>query len=332
MAKQDPPSPAARGRVTIKDVAREAGVSTTAVSFVLNGRGQISNEVAARIHAAILAVGYRPNTQARAIRTGRTRTIGLVVPDLRNPFFPELADAVGNAIFKAGYAMLFGYGHDVERERESLLRFAAEGVDGICWCPVSDRDTPREIGLTQPVVVIDRPIDHYDSVLSNYRMGGALLAEEILRRGACSIGLINGPADLSFSLARRGALLDALNGACELVWDINNPFSIRLEEETRQCILSHPVDAIICANDTIAIGALRLLRQAGVAVPQQTIVTGFDDIPFAELTEPSLTTIRQPLQEIGDRAIDLLLARIAQPDRPVSRLEVDVALIPRETT
>lgn len=154
---------------------------------------------------------------------------------------------MGDAIFKAGYAMLIGYDHDARLERESTV------------------------------------------------------------------------------------VLDALGDACELAWEINTPFSIKLEEETRRCILSRPVDAIICANDIIAIGALRLLREAGVVVPGQTIVTGFDDIPLAELIEPPLTTIRQPLQVIGDRAIELLLARIAQPGRADSRVEVDVNLIRRES-
>jgi LacI family transcriptional regulator len=254
-----------------------------------------------------------------------------VLPDLRNPFFPELADVVGNALFEAGYAMLIGYGHDEDRERESLSRFAAEGVDGICWCPFSDRDTPAEIGMSQPIVVIDRPIEGYDTVSSNYRMAGRLLADELRRCGRRRIGLVNGPDGLSISRARRAALIEAMSD-CEIVWEVHNPFSVDLEEGTRDLLITQSVDAIVCGNDAIAIGVLRILRDAGVIVPGRTIVMGFDDIPIAELVEPPLTTVRQPLQDIGDKAVELLMQRMAYPNRALERIELDVVLCRRGST
>lgn len=309
-----------------------AGVSPTAVSFVLNGRGNISAEVRRRVQAAAVQIGYRPNSQARAIRTGETRTIGLIVPDLRNPFFPELVEAVGSAAQRNDYAMLIGYANNFEHERESFVQLVYQGVDGICWCPSSQVDTPRELGLSLPIVTLDRTGGDYDLVTSNLRMGAELIAVEVSRCKFGSIGLVNGPADLPAARIRAASFAKALKPRAKIDWQIENPFSIEILQSNIEWIRAHPVDAIICANDTIAIGVLRLLKDGDVEVPKDTSVIGFDDIPWSTLIEPPLTTVRQDFAEMGARAVELLLARIGDPTREVRRMELNVLWRPRSST
>lgn len=317
---------------TIKDVAQLAGVSPTTVSFVLNDQGSISPEVRQRVQEAAARLRYRPNNQARAIRTGETKTIGLIIPDLRNPFFPELVEAVGSAAQSSSYAMLIGYANDLEHERESFAELANRGVDGICWCPSCQVDTPRELGLRQPIVTLDRRGGDYDLVMSNIEMGAQLVAAEVRRCGFETVGLVNGPADIPAAQLRAAAFAKALTGCAKVQWKIENPFSIEVTNRNVEWIMSHPVDAIICANDTIAIGVLRLLNDARIAVPKDTSVMGFDDIPWSTLVDPPLTTVRQDVSEIGARAVSLLLDRIVDPSREICTIRVDVAWRPRNST
>jgi LacI family transcriptional regulator len=319
-------------KITIKDVAQLAGVSQTTVSFVLNGRGSISYEVRERVRAAAAVLGFHPNSQARAIRTGESRTIGLIVPDLRNPFFPELVEAVGGAAQRKGYAMLIGYANDPAHERESFIHLAHHGVDGICWCPTSEVDTPLELGLTQPIVTLDRPGGDYDLVTSNARMGAELIAAEIRRCGFRSVGLVNGPGNIPAARTRSTAFAKRLKASSIIKWQIENPFSIAISEPNIRWILGNPVDAIVCANDTIAIGVLRVLKDAQISVPEETSVLGFDDIPWCSLVEPQLSTIQQDLPSIAAGAIDLLVERIADPRRDVRKTEVDVRWCGRGST
>jgi LacI family transcriptional regulator len=309
-----------------------AGVSPTTVSFVLNGQGSISDEVRERVRVAATQLRFRPNSQARAMRTGKSRTIGLIIPDLRNPFFPELVEAVGSAAQQNGYAMLIGYANNLAHERESFAHLVHQGVDGICWCPSSKVDTPRQLGLQQPVVTLDRACGDYDLVTSNLEMGAEMIAAEVSRCGFRTVGLVNGPSNLPTAKLRSAAFANALDRRSKIQWQIENAFSIEIAKSNIEWILAHPVDVIICANDTIAIGVLRLLKEAKMPVPAEISVIGFDDIPWSALVEPQLTTVRQDVAEMGARAIELLVGRIADPGRKRCSEEVDVQWRVRNST
>jgi LacI family transcriptional regulator len=284
------------------------------------------------VRAAVAELGFRANTQARAIRTGETRTIGLIVPDLRNPFFPELVEAVGTAAQRNDYGMLIGYASDPAHERESFVHLIHQGVDGICWCPSSESDTPFELGLHQPIVTVDRPGGNYDLVTSNVEMGAQLIAAEVSRSGFRTVGLMNGPSNLPTARKRSSAFAKALKELAQIEWQIENDFSLTIEKSNAARIIRDPVDVIVCANDTIAIGVLRLLREAKVRVPRDRSVIGFDDISWSALVEPALTTVRQDVAQIGTRAVDLLLERIADPSRTVWTVEIDVCWRGRGST
>jgi LacI family transcriptional regulator len=319
-------------RATIKDVAGLAGVSTTTVSFVLNNTGSIGTEVRERVLRAIKDTHYRPNRQAAAIRTGASRTIGLVLPDLTNPFFPELAEAISEAAMAANYTVLLGGGRGGARERESLDRLAAQGVDGICWCPSSNIDTPQELNLTQPIVVIDRPLPRYDTVISDFALGGRLLEAAVQRGGYKRIGMVLGPHDLPGSEERWQSFVQAVGGEARIMWEVENSYGLELSDEVRDRIGKSNVECIICANDMIAIAVIRHARSVGIDVPNKLAVIGFDDIPWAALVEPPLTTVRQRVRDMGAAAITLLLQRIADAERPIKHVKVDVELIYRGTT
>ena len=319
-------------RVTIKDIAREAEASIATVSFVMNGSGSVSSEMKARVLKVAADLGYRRNQLAKTMRTGRSDMIGLVVPDLCNPFFPELAHAVGEAARRLGYAVMLVESNDGENEAEGLERLAVHGVDGICWIPSSKRDLLADLNIAVPAVVIDRPMPNHDMVTSNYRMGGQLLADFIVSGGYSNIALVTGPENFPGITQRRQGLIAALDGRVPIVWECENPFSIDIVEPVRDALARKDADLIVCANDTIAIGVISALGKLGLRVPDDVGVVGFDDIPWSVLVHPPLTTVRQPLDLIGAEAVALLVARIERPDAPLRRVEVDVELIQRRST
>ncbi|KEQ53780.1 LacI family DNA-binding transcriptional regulator [Sphingobium chlorophenolicum] len=319
-------------KVTIKDVAREAGASIATVSFVMNNSGSVGREMRARVIKAAEDLGYRGNQMAKTMRTGRSHLIGLVLPDLCNPFFPELAHSVGEAARRRGYAVILMETNDGLSEAEGLERLAIYGVDGICWCPSSKRDLLTELNISLPAVVVDRPLPRHDTVTSNYTMGGKLLADYIQRCGYRSIALVTGPKNFPGTAQRRGGLVRALEGKVSITWECANAFSTTIGDEALAALVRRDTELIVCANDTIAIGVISALQKMGVNVPADVGVVGFDDIPWSVLVNPSVTTIRQPLHAIGAQAVSLLISRIEQPDSPLKRIQVDVELVERGST
>lgn len=315
--------------VTLKDVATRAGVSTATVSYVLNGTGSVSPEVAARILEAVEALGYRPNRSARALRTGQSRTLGLVLPDLTNPFFPELAQAVEHAARMKGYAViLIDSREEAEVEEQGFMLLAEYGVEGAIWCPISAQIPARP---SSPTVVIDRPIEGFDLVRADVRRGGALIAEYALELGHQRVGLISGPQHLASARLRREGFLEVARGHLEVVWEVEVAFSRKLNEKAVAVLQANEASLIVAANDTLAIGALNVLHTLGKRVPEEVSLLGFDDIPWAELVYPSLSTVKQPLTELGSKAVSLLHRRLHEPDLPLQQLLLDVKLIVRNS-
>lgn len=319
-------------RITIKDIAREAGASIATVSFVLNNTGSVGREMKARVLKAAEDLGYRRSQLGKTMRTGRSHMIGLVVPDLCNPFFPELAHSVGEAARRSGYAVMLVESNDGLSEAEGLERLAVHGVDGICWCPSSKRDLLDDLNITLPTVVVDRPLANYDMVTSNYAMGGKLLADYILASGYKNIALVTGPKNLPGTAQRRMGLVEALGRRIPIIWECANAFSTEIGAELRNALACKDAKLIVCANDTIAIGVISVLGELGLRVPDDVGVVGFDDIPWSVLVNPPLTTVRQPLRTIGAEAVSLLISRIERPDAPLKRVEVDVELVQRRST
>lgn len=319
-------------RPTIKDVARLAGVSIGTVSFALNGTGPVGSDVRKRVLTAVDELGYRSNQSARSIRTGRSQTIGLVLPDLTNPFFPQLAQAFEEAASEAGYAVLLVDSQNGRTERQGLERLDRHGVDGICWCPASEHDAAAEIGLTIPIALIDRPLPGYDVVLSDFRAGGELLARHVVDAGFDAIGLLTGPDDLPGAKQRRGSFRHALGASSNIRWEVTTPYSLELSQEAIQHLSRFDVDAVVCPNDMAAIAVIHFLNDKGRTVPDDVAVLGFDDIPWATIVRPHLTTVRQPIGDLGREAFALLMCRIGMPSAPRRTISLDVTFVERNST
>jgi LacI family transcriptional regulator len=318
---------------TIKDLAAKVGVSVATVSNVLNDKPNVGATVRQKVLRAAKELGYRPHRAAQAMRKGRTRAIGLVLPDLTNPFFPQLAQAVENTARRLGLLVcLIDSQGCAQGETDGLILLSQHGVDGVIWCPVGPQVPAPVRTLGRPVVLIDRPKPGFAAVHSNYLLGGQLLARYALQRGHTRVGLLSGPRDLESAQQRRNGFLGAFPKRMEVAWEVRVGFDGILSREARDALLRRRrATLIVAGNDLIAINAIHFLAERGVAVPDEVSVVGFDDISWAKVVSPRLTTIAQPLVAIGTRAVELLQERMAGATVPSRATVFDVTLVERES-
>ena len=313
--------------VTLKDVGNAAGVSAVTVSYVLNNTGSVSPEVRLRVQKVADRLGYRPNKSAKAIRTGRSQTLGLIVNDMGNPFYAEFAQAAERAAAAFQYAVLLVDAHassaDADARIDSLRNHPVDGV-------IASMYTPSIARLKLPIVVISGAVSARDSVSSDDVAGGTLLADRLLELGHRKFGLITSPLPGGIPV-RRDAFVARLPKVSNVVWECVCPATETISEETRAKLARREVTAIICSNDMIAVGALRALRELGIEVPQEVSVVGYDDIAWAGIVTPSLTTIRQPFTELATKAMELLLDRLEHPARRLRHITLGVTMIERES-
>jgi LacI family transcriptional regulator len=318
---------------TIKDLAAKVGVSVATVSNVLNDKPNVGAAVREEVLRAAKQLGYRPHRAAQAMRKGRTRAIGLVLPDLTNPFFPQLAQAVENTARNLGLLVcLIDSQGGPEGESDGLTLLSQHGVDGVIWCSVGPQ-VPSEIrALDRPVVLIDRPRPGFAAVHSNYLMGGQLLAKYALEQGHTRIGLLSGPSDLESAQQRRNGFVRAFPRRLAIAWEVRVGFDGILTREARDALLRRQrATLIVAGNDLIAINAIHFLAEHHVNVPNDVSVTGFDDISWARIVSPRLTTVAQPLAAIGTRAVELLQERMSGATIPSRPTVFDVALVERDS-
>jgi DNA-binding LacI/PurR family transcriptional regulator len=305
---------------TMRDVATLSGVSVQTVSHVVNQTGSISTETRDRVLNAIERLNYRRNPIARSMRTNQTRLIGLLVLDITNPVLSTIASEVEAAAYANQYSvLLYNVRHDPERERESLETFAERLVDGVIVVNAMDRERTfswLESG-TIPTVLIDcLSTSSLPSVAVDNELGAQIATEHLIGLGHRRITHLSGAMSLEVARQRvtgyQHAMAAAGLGACEcIVTPINNRWDYQSGYLSMKSILeldaAERPTAIFAAGDQMAIGALRALAEAGVRVPDDMSVVGFDDIEAASFITPQLTTIRQPLSEIAGRAFTLLL-------------------------
>lgn len=321
-------------RVTLREIADAAGVSIATVSYVLNGRGAISADTRQRIRKVIKKLGYRQNQAARAMKTGRTAIIGLVFPNIENPFFSSLARSILNEAEANGYqTFLVDTEGSHDRERKVVAGLLEHGVDGIVWFPVDDHDTLAGAGVDVPVVVLDRELSGQDLVQAEYYAGGKAAADYLTGLGHRRFGLIEGPQDVGNARERSRGFVDALGDEAMLAWRTEHAYSMHLSDEACGRLLARDATAVACGNDLIAIGVLSTLESAGVSVPDDVSVVGFDDISFASMISPALTTVRMPFKEMGRQAVRLLLRRLGdEKEGPRRRITLGVELVERSST
>ena len=317
-------------KITIADIAEKAGVSKATVSRVLNNRPEgVGAETRARIQQIVSDTGFQPSGVARGLATGKSRSVGLIIPDIANPFHPLLVRGVEDALSQSGYSLfLCNSARDIVKEKEYVRVLMEKGVDGVILNSAeSDCDCQLELlekkGI--PFVLLDRLIEGSSSrvgVFVDNRHGARLAAAHLFSREGCSLFFINGPADLSQSVLRLAGVKDimqekALPASALTVlngdYSIDSGYRLTLGLLERVGLESNrpPFSAIFACNDLMAVGALRALKAKGIRVPEQVEVIGFDDIELAHLVDPPLSTVSQPALEMGAQSAELLLQLIA---------------------
>ena len=318
---------------TIKDIAKDIGVSVATVSNVLNGKPNVGREIRQKVLRVARKLGYSPNRAAQAMRTGRTRAIGLVLPDLTNPFFPELAQAVENTARTAGLLVcLIDSQGRIDGESNGFALLMQHSVDGVIWCPVGAKLPENLRNFSHPIVLIDRPRPGFDVVHSDYLKGGLLLAEYALRMGHSRIGLLSGPQNLTSARQRRDGFVNAFPEMFKIAWEVHLKFDGLLTPDAIDA-LKHRKGAtlIVAGNDLIAINAIRCLVEHGVRVPEDVSVTGFDNIRWSDVVTPRLTTIAQPVGAIGAKAVELVREKMSGASIANRCTVLDVTLIERDS-
>ncbi|MGI5837020.1 MAG: LacI family DNA-binding transcriptional regulator [Chloroflexota bacterium] len=328
--------------VTIKDVAARAKVSIGTVSNTFTGTRFVKPETAERIRRAAAELGYRPNAIAQGLRSNRTGTLGLVVPDNSNPFFAELAWCIEQTVSSAGLGlMMCNTGGLPCREVSSVELLLKKRVDGIIF--ISTSGDPKGVRLPVdagvPLVLVDRDVPGVPvpTVLVDNRQGGELAARHLIQLGHRYVACITGPPALSSSLDRLDGFREILTSEglslpeemiafCSFTADEGYKVASQLLDRDPR------ITAIFAANDLMALGVIRAAHDHGRSVPSRLSVVGFDDISLSKLTLPRLTTVRQPMDVIAQQVLKELTQQPANRTSTMNRLVIPVDLVAREST
>jgi LacI family transcriptional regulator len=302
--------------VTIRDVARVAGYSVATVSRVLNGSGPVADETRRRVREAATSLRFSPNVAARSLSTSRTHTIGVLLPDLYGEFFSEVIRGIDQAAQRQGYHVLVSSSHNAPAEISAALGTMRGRVDGVAiMSPVIDGATlAAELPPSLPLVLLNCAggQEDVDSLGIDNHGGAYAMTRHLFALGRRRIAFIRGPRGNGDAEARLRGYRDALRDAGaesrgEWVFDGDFQKGAGLAAVERLLAASVRPDALFASNDAMAIAAMSGLRDAGLRVPEDVAVTGFDDIPVARFMNPSLTTVRVDIAGLGARAVRTLI-------------------------
>ena len=325
----------------IKDVAREAGVSTATVSHVINGTKYVTDDTRRRVLDAIERCEYFPNAHARSLASGRSNMLGLLISDISNPFFPEVVKSIEAAAFERGYnVILLNTNYDAERAADYVRRLSELKMAGVALMTSElDSELFHEITRRQVSVVFDSTDlagERMSNICVDYAAGIDEAVRHLISLGHRRIAHIAGASRIPSGVIRRDAFLDFmaryLPGEPAAVYE--GDFRLDGGRRAASEILAAPElpTAVVAANDMMALGAMREFRKAGLSIPEDISVVGFDDIAFAALSEPPLTTVCSPRAEIGRRVVEALVTMIERPDQKGVELRIPTHLITRDST
>lgn len=309
---------------TLKEVAIACGVSITAVSLVLNNQpNRISPEVKERIIKTAKKMHYKPNQIAVSMVTKKTNSIGLILPDISNLYFSELAKVIEQKAYEHGYHVIYGNTSDsMEHTFEYFNFFHNRGVDGIIVIysnhfDDNDQKKLREMIQTMdiPVTILDRYLQTKDtpSIFVNHRKGGYLATKHLIELGHTRIGCITGPEFTMSSKERLAGYKEALKAAnipFHKSFIYHGDFQVQSGRDALAYLLKEKVSAVFSFNDMMAIGLYRECKVQSISIPQQLSIVGYDDILLAEILDPPLTTVFQPIYELGEAAVNCMINRI----------------------
>ncbi|MDP2138522.1 MAG: LacI family DNA-binding transcriptional regulator [Candidatus Didemnitutus sp.] len=325
------------------DVARRAKVNISTVSRIINKTGSFGSATETRVRKIMKELGYKPNRVARRLRTqeGSSHLMGLIIPNIQNPFFADLARGVEDVAYRNNFAVLLcNYDEDEKKERFYLDVLQSESVDGIILPPIHEND-PAVLQVVRngiPVVCVDRSLSSgaLDKVEVDNHMGALTAVEHIIARGHRRIGVICGPADSSTGRERLRGYKDAHAKAgipvrSELVrfGDFKQPSGNSLTHEILS--LPEPPSALFVCNGLMMIGALEAIAALGLKIPRQIALVGYDELSLSAVFNPPLTMVKQPAYEVGKCSAELLLQRIEDPKRPPTSLKLLPELIIRKS-
>ena len=330
---------ASNASITIKEVAVEAGVSIATVSRVLAGFNSVEDSLRERVSRAVVKLDYHPNHLARGLRLGHRKVIGVIIPDLQNPFFTGVVHGIESALYSAGYTLQLGHSDGLaEREREQLNLLRGESVAGLILMPGDCSGAAHESirSWDIPVVAIDRaPVGLVvDLVCSDNRQGMTQAVNHLLSLGHKEIALLNGPEGINVTRERLEGYQDTLRNA-----GIHFPKSFIIHSDFRQkggyeamsqfLSMPKPPRAVVVANNLMTLGALQAIHERGVRIPEDLALVCFDDMPWATSLRPPLTAVAQLVEELGRIGGQVLLERLKDPKRVVRQVILPMRLMVR---
>ncbi len=311
--------------VSIKEIATEIGVSTATVSNALTGKGRVSEEMVTRIRTRAEELGYRPSVAARALKTGQTGILGLVMPDLTNPLFPRIAQTLSIAAEKRQMGILIADSRgSPDEQSQALRRLLERGVDGLLVVPQKGT-TPDPMPV--PVAVINTASDPQNAVSADHAGGGALVARHIADIGHRRVVILGGDPVSEVQRDRISGMTRALPDHVQTATFWGDDGVTRAVAEVQA-----GATAIMTTSDLIALRLRSALMHEEIAVPATVSLTGFDDMSFAPIMHPALTTVAQDVEAIASRAIDIIAAKIRGDPSIDEGTTVPMRLVVRQST
>ncbi len=329
------------GKATLHDVAKQAGVSAMTVSRVVNEQPGVKPATRDRVERVLNQLGYRPNIVARGLKAAETNTLGLLVPDVTNPYFPSLVRGAEDVAFDAGYTLvLHNFIEDREREAAALTMFEERRVDGVIVCSprLPESRLHEHLARQTAAVVVNRraPAEIAGSVRVDHEVGARLAVRHLLELGHRTFGVLAGPDDSTAGQERLAGIHEELKAAGITLQEasiIHCPPTMKGGSDASKVLLERDPrpDAVLCFNDLVAAGTLETARNLNLSVPDNLSVVGYDDIAYASMFTPALTTLRVPTYELGAHAMRMLLGRMNGEPRSIG-IVVQPELIVRNST
>jgi len=311
--------------VSIKSIANEIGVSAATVSNALTGKGRVSDEMIARIRLRAAELGYRPSVTARALKSGQTGILGLVMPDLTNPLFPRIAQTLSNAADQRRLGILIADSRgSADEQTEALRRLVDRGVDGLLVVPQKGT-TPEPQPV--PMVIINTASDPKNAVSADHAGGGALIARHVADLGHRRIVIVGGDKVSEVQRDRIAGMTAELGQGADLrvLWGDSGIVGIAAE-------IANGATAVMTTSDLLALRVHSQLMRAGISVPDDVSLTGFDDLVLATAMHPQLTTVAQDVETIAERAMELISQSIRGEEQRNPGQTVPMRLVVRQST
>ena len=328
--------------VTIKEVAKRAGVHPSTVSRALSGKIPVDEETKQKVMEAVEALNYQPNVLAKGLKEGKTNTIGLIIPNIQNPIFPAVARGVEDEARKAGFTVILcNTDEDLAVERNYVDKLQKRWVDGIIFATASDK-SEHILTLKQnnfPVVLLVRHMGkEVDAIIADNYQGAYQAAAYLIEKGHRKIALINGDTSLPLYAERLNGYKQAHQDAGIVIDEkmiLNGVSGYQDGYDAAKQLLNGGAipDAVFATSDPKAVGVMRAVKDNGLAVPKDVAVVGFDDLSMSALLDPPLTTVAQPFYEMGAKAAARLIALIKNKNQRKPRVDIlDTKLVVRNST